>query len=122
MGEQMMLKKFALWFTYFGLSFLLERCGVAEQGKVFMCLWLGTGILCVLITLVICVFVCIGKGDAAKANAISFLAILCAAGGIAIVLFATQVAAMIFNVDFYVAFQIMTFGKCLSNSNKKKEK
>jgi len=40
---------------------------------------------------------------------------------LAITLFATWGATKLFNVDFYVAYQIMTFGHCLCTSNKKKE-
>ena len=36
-----MLKNFALWFIYFGLSFLVESFGWAEQGKAFMFIDLG---------------------------------------------------------------------------------
>ena len=54
-----------------------------------------------------------------EANAITFLLIFSMFGTIAITLFATWGASKLFNVDFYVAFQIMSFGQCLCPSNKK---
>ncbi|MBO5116705.1 MAG: hypothetical protein J6C25_04270 [Treponema sp.] len=116
-----MFKKFALWFICFGLSFLVESWGWTEQGKAFMYINLGTSILIVLIVLAILVIAGIADGCAAEANGISFLAILVTIGALAITLFATWGATKLFNVDFYVAYQIMTFGQCLCTSNKKKD-
>lgn len=112
-----MFKKFALWIIFFGLSFLVESWGWTEQGKAFMYIHFGASILIALIVLGI------EDGCAAEANGISFLAILVTVtvGVIAITLFATWGATKLFNVDFYVAFQIMTFGQCLCTSNKKKD-
>ena len=51
-----MLKKFALWFICFGLSFLVESFGWAEQGRAFLYIECGTiGVIIALLVLV-CLF------------------------------------------------------------------
>lgn len=115
-----MFKKFALWFICFGLSFLAESWGWTEQGKAFMYINLGTSMLIVLIVLVIFAIAGAADGWAAEAGGYSFLALLITVGSLAIILFATWGATKLFNVDFYVAYQIMTFGQCLSGTSKKK--
>ncbi len=111
-----MLKNFALWFIYFGLSFLVESFGWAEQGKAFMFIDLGaTGLI---IALCILVFIFAGD-DLGEQIGIPVIAVVIYGVIIAIILFATWGATKLFNVDYYVAFQIMTFGQCLCSSNKK---
>ena len=106
-----MLKKFALWFICFGLSFLVESWGWAEQGKAFMIIDLGaTGLM---IAIEILIFGGDGLGERLGTLAIVY------AGLMVIILFATWGATQLFDVDYYVAFQIMTFGQCLCLSSKK---
>ncbi len=111
-----MLKKFALWFICFGLSFLVESIGWAEQGKAFLLIDLGaTGVIIALFILI-----CLFAGDSlGERIGFSVLAAVVYGAVIAIILFATWGATKLFNVDYYVAFQIMTFGQCLCFSNKK---
>lgn len=116
-----MLKKFALWFICFGLSFLVQSWGWAEQGKAFLYIDLGVGVLIVVALIAIVIIAGLADGFAAEAGGISFLTVLITAGIIAIILFATWGATKLFDVDFYVAYQIMTFGQCLCTRNKKKE-
>ena len=116
-----MLKKFALWFICFGLSFLVQSCGWTEQGKAFLYINLGVSVLIVVALIAIVIIAGLADGFAAEAGGVSFLAVLITAGAIAITLFATWGATKLFNVDFYVAYQIMTFGQCLCTSNKKKD-
>lgn len=109
-----MLKKFALWFIYFGLSFLVEIIGWAEQGKAFLFISFGVPIIALLI--LVCLFV----GDGLEERIVILVIAAVAYGAkIAITLFVTWVATKLFNVDYYVAFQIMAFGQCLCSSNKK---
>lgn len=114
-----MLKKFALWFVCFGLSFLVESWGLTEQGKAFFYIHLGVGILIILALIAIVVIVGIAERCVAEANGISFIAVLITAASLALVLFATWGATKLFNVDFYVAYQIMTFGQCMCTDSKK---
>lgn len=119
-----MLKKFALWFICFGLSFLVSDVfGWTEQGKAFLWINLGGNIVIILVAIAgIIMAGVIKKEFLAMASGISFLTILATIGTVAIILFATWGATKLFGVDFYVAYQIMTFGQCLvTNSNKKND-
>ena len=117
-----MLKKFALWFVVFGLSFLVSDVfGWTEQGKAFLYINLGIRIAVMLVLIVIIVIAGLVSGFAAEANGISFLTVLASAGVLAIILFATWGATKLFGIDFYLAYQIMTFGQCLSIDNNEKD-
>ena len=117
-----MLKKFALWFIVFGLSFLVSDVfGWTEQGKAFLILYLGIDILIILVLAIVAKSTGQVYGFSTKANVVSFILVLIAAEVTVIILFATWVATKMFNVDFYVAYQIMTFGQCLYTNSKKKD-
>lgn len=111
-----MLKKFALWFIYFGLSFLVESIGWAEQGKAFLFINFGVSGLITALLILVCLFAGDGLGERIV---IPVIAAVAYGATIAILLFATWGATKLFNVDYYVAFQIMRFGQCLCSSNKK---
>ena len=111
-----MLKKFALWFVVFGLSFLVSDVfGWTEQGKAFLY------ISVVIILGLVVVRVIAGLATREAAEAISFLVVLVTAEALAITLFATWGASKLFDIDFYVAYQIMAFGQCLCTDSKKKD-
>lgn len=115
-----MLKKFVLWFICFGLSFLVSDVfGWTEQGKAFLYINLGTRILMILAFIVIFIITGIDSGSVAEANGISFLLVLVTVVSLAIILFATWGATKLFGIDFFVAYQIMTFGQCLCTDSKK---
>lgn len=117
-----MLKKFATWFVVFGLSFLVSDVfHWTEQGKAFFYIHLGASVVLIFVLVVALVVTGLVEGEAAEANAISFLLVLVVAGILAITLFATWGATKLFGVDFYVTYQIMTFGQCLCTENKKKD-
>ena len=108
-----MLKKFALWFICFGLSFLVESWGWAEQGKAFIYIDLGAVGLILAVVILICLF----AGDGAVERlGIPLVVTICYVAIVAVILFATWGATKLFNVDYYVAYQIMTFGQCLCTS------
>ena len=111
-----MLKKFAVWFIYFGLSFLFESWGWAEQGKAFLIIYLvATGLVMAGVILI-----WIFDGDElGERVGMSLVSALLYTGRMFIILFATWCAAQLFAVDYYVAFQIMSFGQCLCSSSKK---
>lgn len=111
-----MLKKFALWFICFGLSFLVENIGWAKQGKAF--LFIDLGVIGLIVALLSLIFIFVGDGLGERIG-IPLIATVIYGAEIAIILFATWGATKLFNVDYYVAFQIMTFGQCLCSSNKK---
>ncbi len=115
-----MLKKFALWFICFGLSFLVSDVfGWTEQGKAFLYINLGARILMIIAFIVIFIITGIDSGSVAEANGISFLLVLVTVVSLAIILFATWGATKLFGIDFFVAYQIMTFGQCLCTDSKK---
>ncbi len=51
-----------------------------------------------------------------------FLLVLVTVVSLAIILFATWGATKLFGIDFFVAYQIMTFGQCLCTDSKKIDK
>lgn len=116
-----MLKNFATWFIFFGLSFLVESWGWTEQGKAFLYLKLGVSIAIILIVLGLLLIAGFATGEKLAASGLSLIGVLYATGLIAIILLATYGATLIFGVDFYVAYQIMTFGQCLYSPGKKKD-
>ena len=117
-----MLKKFALWFICFGLSFLVaDVFGWTDQGKAFLYIHLGTGIIIIAIIILV-VFIAGGLTNSFfEGSAISLLAALVTLANLAIILFATWGATKLFEVNFYVVYQIMTFGQCLCVEKKKED-
>ncbi len=112
-----MLKKFTVWFTCFGLSFLVSNVfGWTEQGKAFLYINLVPGILALIVILIIA-----GLASGSETKKKSFLVVLVTAGVLAITLFATWGATKLFGIDFFVAYQIMTFGQCFCIDSKKKD-
>lgn len=113
-----MLKKFALWFICFGLSFLVESFGWTEQGKAFLYIELGAIGFIVAVFVLICLF---GGSGALEKLGIPFVLVIVYAISVGIALFATWGATKLFDVDFFVAYQIMSFGQCLCTSSSKKD-
>ena len=121
MEGMIMLKKFAIWFVVFGLSFLVSDVfHWTEQGKAFLYIHLSIGIIILLGVAVILVIGGLFTREVAMTSAVSFLLVFMTAGILAITLFATWGATRLFGVDFFVAYQIMTFGQCLCSENKNK--
>lgn len=110
-----MLVKFAIWFACLDLSFLLESVGGPKQEKAFLSIYLV--IIGLFIALLNLVFIFVGDGLGERIG-IPLIATVIYGAEIAIILFATWGTTKLFNVDYYVAFQIMTFGKCLCFTNK----
>ena len=117
-----MLRKFALWFICFGLSFLISGVfGWTKQGKAFLYIHLGADIIFVLSYTLIYIIVSFAKKCVtAEMGAISVITILVTIVSLAIILFATWEATQLFDIDFFVAYQIMTFGQCLCSNSEKK--
>ena len=110
-----MLQEFALWFIAFGLSFLVRSWGWTSQGNAFLYIHLGSAVLLLAVTLLICLFA--GEGLGEKFG-FSFIVVIFGAAILGVDLFATWGATQLFNVEFTVAYQIMTFGQCLCGSSK----
>lgn len=112
-----MLKRLALFFVTFGLSFLVESLGWTDQGRAFLYIDLILVMLELLLALMIVLF-----DSFAKKIKCSLLTILIFVAGTAVSLFATWGATKLFNVDFFVAYQIMSFGQVLCAPVKNDEK
>lgn len=108
-----MFRKFVLWFIGFGLSFLSESLGWAEQGKAFMYIHLGIGVIAMLVHIACMMILSIKVDRVAEEIWNSILKALIAAVYIVIRLFVIWSVARFFNVEFFVTYQIVTFGQCL---------
>lgn len=116
-----MLKKFALWFICFGLSFLVaDVFGWTDQGRAFLYIYLGVDVALIAIFVIILLIAGIAFREKLLALGGSFLSIIITIIILAVILFATWGATKLFGVDFFVTFQIMTFGECLAGSSKSK--
>lgn len=111
-----MLRKFAWWFIIFGLSFLVQSWGWTNQGTAFLYLHLGCAGFFLAVVFLLCLVV--GEGFGEKIG-FSFIVAIVAAILMGVTLFATWGATQLFDVEFTVAYQIMTFGQCLCGSSKK---
>jgi len=105
-----MFKRFIVWFICFGLSFLLSAFGWTEQGKAFLYVSLGFDALIVLLFILAALFTEFSVDEDETDFASHALAT------IIISLIATWGATKIFCIDFYIAYQIMTFGQCWDTS------
>ena len=120
-----MLGNFITWFICFGLSYFVDSLGWAEQGTAF--LYIHLGIKVAFILLIVLLFVLSGSlstsvSDVIETNVISLTIVIVTAVIVGITLFATWGATRLFNVDFFVAYQIMTFGQCLCRKRSSEEK
>lgn len=107
--------QFVVWFTGFGLShFVANQLGWAEQGVAFLYLFIGASLL----FNIICFFLVLEFLDWSDV----FRFWIGLAIDIGFVLLATWGASRIFDVNFYVAYQIMTFGQCLCVTQRSKKK
>lgn len=117
-----MLKKFAFWAIVFALSWFVESLGWAEQGEAFLYIYLGGLVLFIIVIILIVMIGGAIDDEKMLAGGVSGIIILATIFLVAVTLFATWVATQLFNVDYFVVYQIMTFGQCLSgnsnNSNK----
>lgn len=117
-----MFKKFVSWFIIFGLSFLVSDVfGWTEQGKAFFFIHLGADVIFILFLVIVVASAGVATRNFAVAGGVSTLILLLKAFSVGIVLFATWGATKLFNVDFFVAYQIMTFGQCLCVKGDKKD-
>lgn len=116
-----MWKKLLYWFIVFGLSFLFKGLFGWEQGKTFFWIYLGASII-----LYIALFIIYGTASTLLGNFFgigqSIWAIILLIIGFGLVIFFTWVATKLFDIDFFVAYQVMSFGQCLVETTVKKDK
>ena len=97
-----MLKKLALWFICFGLSFLVESLGWAEQGRAFF--YIGVGIMGLMF--ISFDFIDLDAFDVTERIGYRIALVLSYAVYVVIALFATWVVTKLFDVDFFELFQM----------------
>lgn len=115
-----MLGKFVQWFIYFGLSFLVaDVFGWTDQGRAFLYTYIGVGAVYVAIFVLMLLVAGVACKEKLAAMGYSVVTIVFLVIRVAIILFATWAATKLFGVDYFVTFQIMTFGACLTRSSKK---
>ena len=104
-----MFKRFLGWFAFFGISYLIQAFGWTDQGTAFV--WLhfgGRALFFISMTL-------FGGWMISKAThpVVAIPAVMVNIVEVGVPLLATWAATAIFNVNFGVAYQLMTFGQCL---------
>ena len=116
-----MLKRLITWLVCFGLSFVVQGLGWTEQGKAFMWINLGATVLVAVIVAISLVLM------VRESFAISVVAVLMTTLSSVIALLLpiglAWVGSKLFDVDFYVVYQIMSLGACfIPNKNDKQNK
>lgn len=118
-----MLKKFVWWFICFGFSYLVaDVFHWTDQGRAFMYIKLGTSVAIMAVLILILLIAGIAARAKLVTSGISLVLVFYIAAEIAITLFATWGATKLFNVDFFITYEIMTFGACLATSTKAQSK
>ena len=112
------LKKLVRWFAVFGLSYFLAGISKLEQGTAFFYIYISCYLLMIL-AFGIAILIFGGPIAYLKKTVISFFIIFASVAIIAIELLAAWLATMLFNIDFYVVFQLLKFGQCLCLESKK---
>lgn len=111
-----MLKNFIKWFLIFGASFLFQILFGIEQGKAFFRIDM---ILYAFIFIIVILFVIINGNNAEEKIGIGVITLILMFVVLLLVIGTSYVATKIWNVDFYVVYQIMTFGRCLCSTTNK---
>ena len=116
-----MLKQLITWLVCFGLSFVVQGLGWAEQGKAFMWMHMGAGVLLAVIVAILFAMT-LRESFTILVGSVLMTALM----GVIVLLFPIGLAwvgSKLFAVDFYVVYQIMSLGACfIPNKNDKQNK
>ena len=113
--------KFVFWFLAFGLSFLGSEVFGFDQGRTFFWLKMGTAIIVAVGPLMLFLLACLFTGKVGTSLAVTFATVFVGIVVIGASLLATWAATLLFDIDFFVAYQIMTFGQCLCYAAQKND-
>ena len=102
-------------FICYGLSFLVEKWGWATQGEAFFYIMIGSGILLFLSCCILGDYLIKSRGRFTLIGAWGQFKRL------VITIITTWVATKLFDVDFFIAYQLMTFGQCLCSTTTTKK-
>ena len=110
-----MILSFIMWFICYGLSFLVQKWEWTTQGEAFFYIMIGSGILLFLSCCILGDYIIKSRGRLTLIGAWGKFKRL------VITIITTWLATKLFEVDFFIAYQIMTFGQCLCTTTNKKE-
>ena len=109
-----MLREFFWWFVFWGASILVQLMGVTDQGTAFVCIHLSCTIL---VWIVGVVYVGYFKEALRFGKEIQTYVTIEAVLEVVARIIATWGVTQLFDVNFAVAYQIITFGQCLCISH-----
>lgn len=113
-----MLKKLTTWLVCFGLSYVVQIFGWAGSAEAFMYIYLGHTVLLMVGSAVI---FCLAQRESSTVKLSSVaMVILTSAAGILFAIGITWLASKLFNVNFYVVYQVITFVMCFIKYNNKR--
>ncbi len=98
------------WFACLTLSFFINKLGYAEQGKAFWAVYI-CGYIAFTIRLII-LFISFGNSLIERITAAVYTAFIYIAVILTVMLI-TYLASLLFNENFYIELQIITFFQCL---------
>ncbi len=105
-----MLKKLTAWLVCFGLSYVVQSFGWTGNAEAFMYIYLGyTTLLMVGAAIIFCLAQ--RESWTVKLGSVAMV-ILTSAAGILFAIGVTWLASKLFNVNFYVVYQVITFVMC----------
>ena len=108
-----MLKKFVFWIICFGLScFVAYVLEWTDQSRAFFYMYLGITVVIVIFKVLVMIVSHIEKLLSTRISNWTVAIIALAS-------LASWIATKLFGVDFFVTFQIMTFGACLTREHLK---
>lgn len=101
-----MLKELIIWIVSFIISTVISRITGADQGRIFMYIYLGSEIFLMIVGCAVLV-ACNAKESIPIKEMMAYLAEL------AITLAVTWELSKFFNLNFYVGYQIISIGQIL---------
>ena len=114
-----MIRNIISWFIIFGLSHLIGYLGWASQGSAFIVIYLGFYVVTALIWIILAAISDYALKNKSYSMISQFFSVATTINTVLLigfVLLSVWIATLLWNIDFYVAFQIMTFGFSLRKS------
>lgn len=116
-GGMIMLVKFVWWFVILGLSLVVERIGIAEQGIAFVCIEIAV-LVCVIAAIAVYMQMKMQIKDPSWIFYYFVLPCICLYG---VRIIAVLTVTRIFEIEFLIAYQIISFGYGLGIPTKVKQ-
>lgn len=116
-----MLKKLAMWLITFITSFLISNAFCLNQGQVFICIHIGLSLFLILFGIFLLKFVS-SNSEKTLISDLSVITLVVMVLAIASILVISLFVSKLFNVDFYITYQILFLGQCLGTDKIEKRK